>query len=244
MVGKSIRWRALTIAAIALLICAVGPKAGVMMDDDGPTAYPKMVIDTAGVSQQMTEFNGSAPIVAHFTANVENTGLYTPLYEWHVYRSGQESDPYLVRYEADFDYEFVETGKSYISLQISFVNGNDTVNYKMENPFTVEAWSSSISVPNAFSPNDDGINDIFRVKQDGYKSIVSFHGYIFNRHGKKLFEWTDITKGWDGKSGGQPVADGVYFVRIDARGADGKHYDIKKAINLLRGYTYSSASGN
>ena len=149
-----------------------------------------------------------------------------------------------MRYDADFDYEFVETGKSFISLQISFVNGNDTINYKMETPFTVEAWSSSISVPNAFSPNGDDINDIFRVKRDGYKSIVSFHGYIFNRHGKKLFEWTDITQGWDGKSGGEPVADGVYYVRIDARGADGKHYNIKKAINLLRGYTYNSAAGN
>ena len=121
MVRKSIRWRALTIAAIALFICAVGPKAGVMMDDDVPTAYPKMVIDTAGVGQEMTEFNGSAPILAHFTANAENVGPYTPLYEWHVYKPGQESDPYLVLVD----------GPSRDSLRLV---GNVYYNYRMEHP--------------------------------------------------------------------------------------------------------------
>ncbi|MBP5731486.1 MAG: gliding motility-associated C-terminal domain-containing protein [Bacteroidaceae bacterium] len=243
MVRKSIGWRTLTFAAIALFIFTAASKGGVM-NDEGPTAYQKMVIDTAGVGQEYSQYSGSAPVVTHFTANAENAGPYTPLYEWHIYKPGEESSPYLVRYEADFDYTFTETGKSYVSLQISFVNGNDTIAYEMAEPFTVEAWSSVLAVPNAFSPNGDGTNDVFRVKRDGYQSIISFHGYIFNRHGKKLFEWTDITDGWDGTSGGHPVADGVYYVRIDARGADGKHYNIKKAINLLRGYTYNSAGEN
>ena len=223
-------------------LCSLGAHAG-SMSDDGPTANPKMVVDTAGVGQEMAKYSGSAPIIAHFTSNIENAGVYTPLYEWRVYKAGKENDPYLVRHDADFDYTFMETGTSYISLQISFVNGTDTAAYEMKEPFSVEAYSSDLQVPNGFSPNGDGTNDEFRVKQNGYKSIISFHGYIFNRQGKKLFEWTDITKGWDGKYGGHDVADGVYFVNIKARGADGKHYHIKKAINLLRGYTFNSASG-
>ena len=66
--------------------------------------------------------------------------------------------------------------------------------------------------------------------------IVKFHGYIFNRWGKKLFEWTDITTGWDGKYAGHDVADGVYFCHIEATGADGRKFKIKKAINLIRKY--------
>ncbi|MBR4782761.1 MAG: gliding motility-associated C-terminal domain-containing protein [Bacteroidaceae bacterium] len=225
----------------ALWLCAV--PADAFRDDEGPTAKPTMVIDTAGVGQEMTRYTGSAPVSAHFYANVENSGAYTPLYEWHVYKAGHESDPYLVRYDEDFDYVFNETGTSYITLQISFVNGNDTIAYDMPEPFSVEIWTSELKVPNAFSPNGDGTNDIFRVKPEGYKSIVSFHGYIFNRHGVKLFEWTDITQGWDGTYHGHDVADGVYLVNIEARGADGRHYHIKKAINLLRGYTYNSAAG-
>lgn len=209
-------------------------------NDDLPTASPKMIVEEEDQQVEETTYSGSAPIVAHFSANVENLGDYTALYEWHVYKAGQEESPYLVRYDADFDYEFRETGTSYISLQISFVNGGDTILFQMDEDFSIEAASSVLNVPNAFSPNGDGTNDIFRVKQD-YKSIISFHAWIFNRWGKKLYEWTDITGGWDGTYHGHDAPDGAYYVRIDAKGADGKKYNIKKAVNLLRGYTSNSA---
>ncbi|MDO4951642.1 MAG: gliding motility-associated C-terminal domain-containing protein [Bacteroidales bacterium] len=211
-------------------------------DGDLPNAEPKMkVTDSTGL-QDVTEFIGSAPIHVSFSSNVTNLGDYTPLYEWHVYKSGQEQNPYLVRTDADFEYDFKETGKSYISLQISFVKGTDTVEYALETPFSVEAQSSVLNVPNAFSPNGDGTNDTLRVKQD-YRSIISFHAYVFNRQGVKIYEWTDITKGWDGKHNGKDVPDGVYILKIEARGADGKHYNIRQVISLLRGYTYNSAAG-
>ena len=49
---------------------------------------------------------------------------------------------------------------------------------------------SSLLMPNAFSPNGDGINDIYKPK-DGYRNIEEFHAYIYNRWGQKLYEWTD-----------------------------------------------------
>ena len=113
---------------------------------------------------------------------------------------------------------------------------------------------SRLVMPNAFSPNDDQRNDIYGAKgvndpnsSEHYKSIVEFHGYIFNRWGQKLFEWTDVSKGWDGKHNGTPVKDGVYYVLVKAKGADGRVYNIKKDINLLRGYTTTnggSSTGN
>lgn len=211
-------------------------------DDEMPTASPQMEVEEETGWVTVNEYSGSAPLRVRFTSNVENLGEYTPLYEWHVFKAGNVSSPYLVRYDADFDYEFRESGSSQISLQISFVNGTDTIAYEMPSNFSVEVSSSVLNVPNAFSPNGDGINDVFRVKQD-YKSIVEFHGYIFSRNGKKLFEWTDLTTGWDGTYHGNDVADGVYYVRIDAKGADGKRYNIKKAVNLLRGFTESTGGG-
>lgn len=94
---------------------------------------------------------------------------------------------------------------------------------------------SSLLMPNAFSPNGDGINDIYKPK-NGYQNITEFHAYIFNRWGQKLFEWTDPATGWDGTYKGSPVKDGVYFCLVKAKGADGKIYNFKKDVNLLRGY--------
>lgn len=94
--------------------------------------------------------------------------------------------------------------------------------------------TSTLVVPNAFSPNHDQINDVFKVKS--YQNIVEFHAYIFNRWGQKLYEWTNIDGGWDGTYRGNDVKQGTYFVLVKAKGADGETYNIRKDVNLLRGY--------
>ena len=90
--------------------------------------------------------------------------------------------------------------------------------------------------------NGDDKNPIYRAKPT-YQSIVEFHAAIFNRWGQKLFEWTDPSKGWDGTFNGKDVKDGVYYVHVQAKGADGVKYNIKKDVNLLRGFT-DTTSGN
>ena len=45
------------------------------------------------------------------------------------------------------------------------------------------------------------------------------------------------TTGWDGTYRGKPVKEGVYFCLVKAKGADGVVYNIKRDVNLLRGYT-------
>ena len=94
---------------------------------------------------------------------------------------------------------------------------------------------SKLTFPNAFSPNNDGINDIYKAKE--HQNIAEFHAYIFNRWGQKLYEWTDPDGGWDGTHNGNDVSDGVYFVLVKAKGTDGHNYNIRIDVNLLRGYT-------
>lgn len=103
---------------------------------------------------------------------------------------------------------------------------------------TTATQVSRLEMPNAFSPNDDGINDKYQAKSN-YQNIVEFKAMIFNRWGQCLYtwtEWTDIENGWDGTYKGKPVKDGVYFVRVRAKGGDGKEFDIRKDVNLLRKY--------
>ena len=132
-------------------------------------------------------------------------------------------------------------------LYATFTKGNDVIQYGQEywseqQPLRVTISESKLEMPNAFSPNGDGINDIYKAK-DGYQSLTEFHAYIFNRWGQKLYEWTTPADGWDGKYKGKDVAQGVYYVLVKAKGADGKTYNIKRDVNLLRGYTEGTNTG-
>lgn len=91
--------------------------------------------------------------------------------------------------------------------------------------------TAELYVPNVFTPNNDLVNDVFRVK--GY-NVSNFYGVVFDRWGLELFSWNDIAQGWDGKAGGRLCSDGTYFYIITAKDADGK--DIKKqgSFTLLR----------
>jgi gliding motility-associated-like protein len=107
---------------------------------------------------------------------------------------------------------------------------------------TITISESSFSCPNAFSPNGDGINDVFKFN---YKSIIKFEAVIFNRWGQKIhtLNMDDIDEGWDGRQGGNYVKDGVYFININAVGSDGIKYEIKKAINVLKGFKETDETG-
>lgn len=223
---------------LSLILClGTSPLLGQSL----PTANPTMTyVAEDGSETTDAQYDGSAPLEATFRANPEDIGGYSPHYEWRFTKSG-ESDPFLVRYDEDTPYTFTESGSYSIELIVSFIQGTDTLVYEMDSPFTVTLSESKLEVPNAFTPNGDGINDVFKVKE-GYQSILSFKAAVFDRWGKKLYEWSDLAGGWDGTSGGRNVPDGAYYLNIEARGADGKKYRIKKVINLLRGFTESSGS--
>ncbi len=70
-------------------------------------------------------------------------------------------------------------------------------------------------VPNSFTPNGDGINDIFLpIFTSGFEAD-DYNLTIFNRWGELLFEETDHLKGWDGVYAGELVQSGVYTYRIE-----------------------------
>lgn len=124
---------------------------------------------------------------------------------------------------------------SFMTLIASSVHAQEVASNDSVASDSTVVLTSTLVMPNAFSPNNDQINDVYTVKS--YQNIVEFHAYIFNRWGQKLYEWTDIDAGWDGKYHGNDVKQGTYFVLVKAKGADGQTYNIRKDVNLLRGYT-------
>jgi len=65
------------------------------------------------------------------------------------------------------------------------------------------------TIPNVFTPNGDLINDLFKVESPS--EISEFNGTVFNRWGKKVYEWSDATQGWDGRIDNAFAAEGVYY---------------------------------
>ena len=175
-------------------------------------------------------YTGSAPLTMKLKANAPATNDPATHYEWHFFAQTSPREAFLIRYEEDTEYTFTKAGNTQIVLY-EILNG-DTTRY---NPISVSISESSLQMPNVFTPNGDGINDIYRAKA-GYKSIIEFKAIIFNRWGQKLYEWTDPAGGWDGKYKGKDVAEGTYFVNVTAKGADGRRFNIRRDVNLLRGY--------
>ena len=90
---------------------------------------------------------------------------------------------------------------------------------------------ASIFVPDAFSPNGDGVNDELRVS---IPNLKAYQMMIMNRWGTRVFESTSIFKNWDGKKNNQDLPIGVYYYVI--QGEDIYKNAIKKtgSITLLR----------
>ena len=88
------------------------------------------------------------------------------------------------------------------------------------------------ALPTAFSPNNDGKNDVFKVILN--KDVSSFAMRIYNRWGEKVFESTDAKVGWDGKYKGamQPIESYVCYFTITK--ADGEVIHKEASFSLLR----------
>ncbi|MFB6455134.1 gliding motility-associated C-terminal domain-containing protein [Chitinophaga sp. Hz27] len=89
-----------------------------------------------------------------------------------------------------------------------------------------------IYVPNAFSPNGDGVNDRFRFIPVGMISYKYFR--IYNRWGQELYASTDFKTGWDGTIGGQPAPMDTYIWILDATDVNGKNIQQKGTVTLIR----------
>lgn len=92
--------------------------------------------------------------------------------------------------------------------------------------------SSSIEIPNVFTPNGDGINDAFQIKFSGMESI-SYS--IYDRWGILIFESNRIGDTWDAHTtSGQDASEGVYYFVLTAKDVEDKEYRKTGFIHLLR----------
>jgi gliding motility-associated-like protein len=181
---------------------------------------PVVVYDNPYPSFQV---NPEVTTILDPTINITNNSLGGDIYQWTFGdKSGSPSkDPE--------SHTYADTGHYRIKLLVINNFGCKDSTYQqiiIEQPYL-------LYIPNTFSPNDDGVNDVFLARGDG---IIKFKMMIFDRWGNMIFYSDDINKGWDGKANGgsTPAQIDAYVYLIT--GTDLKKHDhtYRGAVNLIR----------
>ncbi len=217
---------------------AIGDTVGTTIDltNVGPGSYTLTVLDGNNCSTQITssQFNVTSTnaVVASFTAS-PNTGETPLLVQFTNGSTGSTNYVWdfgtgLPSTLTDPTFTYNQTGTFTVCLFAD--NGLGCADTACS---TIDVYINSVFViPNVFSPNDDGTNDIFGVQNKGLETMDA---EIYNRWGLKEYEWHTTNGGWDGRTAsGVPAPDGTYYYIISAKGFDGKEYFKKGSFTLVR----------
>ncbi|MDR1526759.1 MAG: gliding motility-associated C-terminal domain-containing protein [Dysgonamonadaceae bacterium] len=195
-------------------------------------AYLTAVTSTGETEQNEAgeKTNYSAPVEIRLEAYANEP--VAALYVWNILKTHSETNEQtsVIRYtDRTVNYTFRESGNYTARLEVMDAH---SVCFDDSQFFSIFIGESDLRLPNVFSPGSSpGVNDEYKVS---YKSLIRFKASIYNRWGNLLYHWEDPAKGWDGKVNGRYVPTGVYFIVVEAQGADGKIYKRSKDINVLR----------
>ncbi|HNW70059.1 MAG TPA: gliding motility-associated C-terminal domain-containing protein, partial [Bacteroidales bacterium] len=125
---------------------------------------------------------------------------------------------------------YTDTGTYMVELIVSSShNCSDTV----EKPVTIYP-SLVIYIPNAFTPNNDILNDIWKPVISGIDN-ENYHLYIYDRWGKVMFATEDVNEGWNGKYDEKECPEAVYVYMIEYQTKPGKeHKVIRGGVTLIK----------
>ncbi len=127
--------------------------------------------------------------------------------------------------EANPIYTFGTDGEHDVTLIVQDISGcYDTIMKTIRPPMFIYG-------PNSFTPDGNGVNDIFKFKGMG---VEKFELLIFNRWGELLFSTSSIDNGWNGTYKGQPAAAGVYVYKVRAESYEKIVHEEVGSISLLR----------
>ena len=110
-------------------------------------------------------------------------------------------------------------------------NGATGCQPRVSQAVTGRTNNDDIFIPNSFTPNGDGLNDVLLVYS---YAIQEMQFMIFNQWGQKIFESNSQSVGWDGRHSGKPQPSGVYMYVAKFTLRNGTVVTRKGSINLIR----------
>jgi gliding motility-associated-like protein len=159
---------------------------------------------------------------------------------------GVKGIPHNLRGTGGLNYTWTSTTGAVINNPFSqnaqvILNNDGNVNLKVtdaigcigyDNIFIKVYDGPTYYIPNSFTPNGDGLNDIFRAVPVGISKTTYFR--VFNRFGELMFETNQWLKGWDGTFKGKDQPTGTYVWIVSGTDRDFKAVDMKGTVNLIR----------
>ncbi len=117
------------------------------------------------------------------------------------------------------------------TVTVTDVNGcmaSDEVTVTVRN---AQCDETDVYIPNAFTPNNDGTNDVFRVRSN---FIDELELIIYNRWGQEVYKSNDLNVGWDGTFNGKELGPDAYAYYVRVKCVNSETYTKKGNVNLLR----------
>jgi gliding motility-associated-like protein len=174
---------------------------------------PSTASVTAGFSPSTSQ--GQAPLDVSFT----NASTGASSYNWNLGNG--------VSTQQDPSSTYTTPG----TYTVMLVASNGSCVDSVSTIIIVDA-ETSITIPNVFSPNGDGVNDGFFIKSTGMESLTCD---IFNRWGQLVYRISSPGQRWDGTlNNGSLATDGTYFYILTAKGLNGKDYNSQGSLSLFR----------
>lgn len=129
------------------------------------------------------------------------------------------------------DHTYHSVGFYPVKLYASSVNGCiDSANVSVEIKDVITCY-----IPNSFTPNKNGINDLFNIYSYGISSD-SFELLIFDRWGTRVFKTNDMHEGWNGamNNGSDVLEAAIYVYHLNYKEINGKQHNIVGLVSLIR----------
>ena len=185
------------------------------------TVTPSFDLDSLNANPIMG-FEGEDVTLTAFI-NPDSTQLINGMFTWNVagespFETTEENNVTTENPQIDDDNQTEIT----VTYQVLVTDDAGCVQTE---EVTVTVLNSIAEMPNAFTPNGDGNNDVFNLVQSPNVAVSDFR--IYNRWGKKVYELSENLDGWDGNIGGDPAAADVYIYIIE--------YEFAGVVETLKG---------
>ncbi len=113
-----------------------------------------------------------------------------------------------------------------------YINDNYAIKY-IASDLEILTIERVIVVPNAFTPNNDGLNDVLKIIHNSTITSINYYK-IFDRSGKQIFETRNIKEGWDGKLNGAVAESDAYYWMVEYNTWDNKVFQVKGSFVLIK----------